>query len=319
MKIAILGTGSFGIAISKLLENKNIEIFMWTKYEEEKKLLNQTRENPNFLPGVKINKNIIITNDLQEAVNSAFLVINIMPLVAISETIKELEKYIKKEQIICSMTKGMDEINLYTVTEMFRKKFPENILCSLSGPSFAIDIVNKQEIYLVLASKDIDKCENVIELFESKNIKIEKSTDEKGVEVCGAIKNAIAIGSGMLFGMKASDSTKAAYLVRGIKDMVKIVESLGGKIETVYSYAGIGDLMLTCMSEKSRNFSFGKLIGEGKTKEESLNILNAKTIEGIKTVESLNNHMQLNNIKLDTIPKIYDVLYNNVNINVIKI
>lgn len=318
MKISILGTGALGLAIAKVLEKKGNTIYMWTKFKEEKELLLTNRENKNLLPGIKIDEQVIITDNLEEAVTTAPLIINALPFVAIEEISKELKKHINSKQIICSTTKGIDEDTFKTTTEIFRQDNLNNILCALSGPSFAIEIAKGEHISLVLASNDIGKCKIVKEVFENSGITIEESDDEIGTQICGAIKNAIAIGSGMLFGMEAADSTKAAYLARGIKDMVKVIETLGGKKETVYSFAGVGDLILTCMSEKSRNFSFGKLIGQGKTREEAIAGLGGKTIEGVKAIESLHNYMKERNIELDTISKLYEIVYNNGDVKSIK-
>lgn len=318
MKISILGTGALGIAIAKVLENKGHTICMWTKFKEEKETLDLNRENNKLLPGIKIDKNITITDNLEEAIESAALIINALPFIAVEQTARDLKQYIKSDQIICSTTKGIDEDTFKTTTDIFRQEMPNNILCALSGPSFAIELAKGENISFVLASNEIDKCTIVKEIFESQNITIEQSKDEIGIQICGAIKNAIAIGSGMLFGMEAADSTKAAYLARGIKDMVKVIEKLGGKEETVYSFAGVGDLILTCMSEKSRNFSFGKLIGQGKTREEAISGLGGKTVEGVKVIESLHNYMEKEKIRLDTIPKLYNIIYGNEKVDSIK-
>lgn len=318
MKIAILGTGALGIAIAKILENNGNEIYMWTKFKDEKEALEIKRENHKLLPGIKLDNSVKITDNLEEALLSATLIINVLPFVAIEQTSIELKKYIKNDQLVCSTTKGIDDDTFKTTTEILRKDMPNNIFCALSGPSFAIEIANGENISFVLASTQIEKCNLVKEIFESQNITIEQSDDEIGTQICGAIKNAIAIGSGILFGMEAADSTKAAYLAKGMKDMVKIMENLGGKKETVYSFAGVGDLILTCMSEKSRNFSFGKLIGQGKTKDEAIALLGGKTVEGIKTIESLHNYMEAKNSKLDIIPKIYNIIYNRANVDVLK-
>lgn len=318
MKISILGTGALGLAIAKVLEKKGNTIYMWTKFKDEKELLEVNRENSKLLPGIKIDNSVIITDNLEEAVTSAPLVINALPFIAIEEVSKELKKYISLDQIICSTTKGIDEDTFKTTTEIFREEMPNNIFCALSGPSFAMEIARGEKISLVLASRDIDKCKMVKEVFENSDITIEESADEIGTQICGAIKNAIAIGSGMLFGMEAADSTKAAYLARGMKDMVKVIETLGGKKETVYSFAGIGDLILTCMSEKSRNFSFGKLMGQGKTREEAIEGLGGKTVEGVKAIESLHNYMNEKNVELDTISKLYEIVYNNGDVRAIK-
>ena len=318
MKISILGTGALGIAIADLLYKNGHSILMWTKFEEERKILLEKRENEVTLPGIKIKEGIEITNDLMEIAEYSNIIINVLPFVAVSYAAEELKGLLTEDHILCSTTKGMDMQTFETSTQIFERVSGIKKLSALSGPSFAIEIAGGEPICLALASNDEDVANLIMKIFENKSITLEKTTDMIGVQLCGAVKNAVAIGSGMLHGMKAADSTQAAYLARGIKDMVKVITSLGGNENTVYSYAGMGDLILTCMSEKSRNFSCGKLLGEGKTLDQATEILSGKTVEGIKVIEAIYNYMKEKNISLDTIPKLYSIVFENDNIEKIK-
>lgn len=318
MKVTILGTGALGLALAKVIsETKEVSLSMWTKFEEEKELVKNTRANDKLLPGIKINEEIEITSNLKEAIEGSTIVINCLPFIAVKSVAEEL-KEIYNGQYICSTTKGMDMTTFETTTEIFAKILNTDKVCALSGPSFAIEIATNSPISFVLAGKDEKAVDSIYELLKNDNICIDMSKDDIGVQVCGAVKNAVAIGSGMLYGMQAADSTKAAYLARGIKDIVKIITSLGGSQETVYTYAGVGDLILTCTSEKSRNFSCGNLLGQGYTLEQAVEKLNGKTVEGIKVIESLNNYMLEKNLDLDTIPKLYDIVFNNKELGIIE-
>lgn len=318
MKVTILGTGALGLALAKVIsETKEISLSMWTKFEEEKELVKNTRANDKLLPGIKISDEIEITSDLKEAVEGSYIIINCLPFIAVKNVAEDL-KEIYNGQYICSTTKGMDMDTFETTTEIFSKILNTDKVCALSGPSFAIEIATYHPISFVLAGKNEEALDNIYNLLKMGNICIDKSFDDIGVQICGAVKNAIAIGSGILHGIDAADSTKAAYLTRGIKDIMKIITSLKGSHKTVYTYAGIGDLILTCMSEKSRNFSCGKLLGEGNSLDEAIGKLNGKTVEGIKVIESLNNYMIENNLSLDTIPKLYDIVFNNKDIRIIE-
>ncbi len=318
MKIAILGTGALGIALAKTIsENKNVEISMWTKFEEEKKLVESTRGNEKLIPGVKLPSKIEITSDLEEVVSGSQLVINCLPFVAVREVADNL-KSVYNGQYICSTTKGIDMETFETTTEIFSNALNTDKVCALSGPSFAIEIANGHNISFVLAGKNEEALNEIYNVIASDNIYIDKSSDDVGVQICGAVKNAVAIGSGILHGMTAADSCMAAYLTRGIKDITEIMTSLGGSKETIYTYAGIGDLLLTCTSDKSRNFSFGKLLGKGYTIDEAVEKLNGKTVEGVKTIEALYKYSKKNDLKLDTIPKLYDILFNNKDVSIIQ-
>jgi len=317
MKITILGTGALGIALAKLIhDTKDVEITMWTKFDEERDLVKSTRANEKLLPNVHLPDDIEITSDLEKAVEDVQIIINCLPFIAVESVAHELKK-VYKGQYICSTTKGIDMSTFETTTEIFNRVMNTDKVAALSGPSFAIEIANGYPISFVLAGKDHDTVECIFDLLSSNNIFIDKSKDEIGTQLCGAVKNAIAIGSGILNGMNAADSTKAAYLARGMKDMAKVINSLGGEEKTLSTYAGIGDLILTCTSGTSRNFSCGKLLGQGYNLAEAIEKLNGKTVEGIKIIESLYNYMKEKDLELDTIPKLYNIVFNSKDVNTI--
>ena len=171
--------------------------------------------------------------------------------------------------------------------------------------------VNKENISFMLGSKDKESIDILKTLFDTDTIKLETTDDIEGIQLAGGIKNAIAIGAGMLTGLKAADSTKAAYIAMGMADMAKLIECLGGKKETAYTYAGIGDLLLTCMSSTSRNYTFGAYIGQGFSVEQSSAKMNGKTVEGYKVIKNLYNYAREKNLKLYTINTLYNIIYEN--------
>lgn len=313
MKIAILGTGAFGIALANLFIKDN-EVIMWTKFEDEMELLKSKRENEKLLPGVILDENIEITTDLKEAVENKLIIINALPFVAIQDTVNMLEKLITPDQIICSTTKGIDEKDLLTTTQIIESKLNCRT-CAISGPSFAIDIVNENNISLMLGSKDTQVIDIVKKLFEGTNIEIYTTDDIIGIQVAGAVKNAISIGAGILDSLNASESTKAKYLTSGLIEMGIIIKLLGGNESTVYTVAGVGDLILTCTSSESRNYTFGKYIGQGLTKDEALEKMNGRVVEGYEIIKAIYILMKNNNINSKIINTLYDILYDNGTIN----
>lgn len=318
MKIGILGAGALAIALCKVLENKGNEIILWTKFPEEKELIETTRENAKLFPGVKIHESIKITNDITEVIDGAEIIINVLPFIAVRDTIELLKPIYNKEQIILSTTKGIDEENYITTTDLFETLLGAEKVAALSGPSFAIEIANGDNISFMLGARDEDVANRLKALLETDSIKIEITDDIKGIQLAGGIKNAIAVGSGMLAGLKAADSTSAAYLACGIADMSKLLISLGGKKETAYTYAGIGDLILTCMSPTSRNFSFGYHLGQGCSIEEAFEKMNKKTVEGYKVIRAVHSYIKKNDIKLYTIDTLYNILFENGDVKQIK-
>lgn len=318
MKIGILGAGALAIALTKVIDLEQNEIVMWTKYEMEKEDLLHLRENTKLFPGVRIADEIKVTNDIRDAVEGAQVIISVLPFIAVKDTIELLKPLFNANQIILSATKGIDEENFITSTKLLEEGLGVHKIAALSGPSFAIEIANKENISFMLGSKDEETIETFKKLLESSSIRLEATDDIEGIQLAGGIKNAIAIGSGILNGLKAADSTKAAYIATGMADMARLVESLGGKKETAYTYAGVGDLLLTCMSSTSRNFTFGDYLGQGFTTEQAFSRMNGKTVEGYKTVRALNKYVKEKNIKVNTINTLYNIIFENGDKNQIK-
>jgi len=311
MKIAILGSGALAIALTKVIDNEKNDIILWTKFEREKEDIQHSRENTKLFPGVKISEDVKITSDISEAIIGADVIINVLPFIAVGDVIELLKPIYDTNQIILSATKGIDEEDFTTSTKLFEERLNATNIAALSGPSFAIEIANNENISFMLGCKNEKVIQVIAELFNSENIKLEVTDDIEGIQLAGGIKNAIAIGSGLLSGLKAAESTKAAYIAMGMADMAKLIVELGGKKETAYTYAGIGDLLLTCMSNTSRNFTFGCYVGQGFTVEQAFSRMDGKTVEGYKVIRTLYKYAKQKNIKLYTVNKLYNIIFEN--------
>ena len=311
MKIAILGAGALAIALTKIIDNEQHDIILWTKFEQEKEDIKHSRENTKLFPGVRISDDVDITCDLKEAVNGAEVIINVLPFIAVGDIIEVLKPIYNKEQIILSTTKGIDQETFTTSTKLLEEGLGATKIAALSGPSFASEIANGDSISFMLGSKDEQVIKVIKELINKENITLEATDDIEGIQLAGGIKNAIAVGSGILNGLKAADSTKAAYIAKGMADMAKLITLLGGKKETAYTYAGIGDLLLTCMSSTSRNFTFGDYLGQGFSVEQAFARMNGKTVEGYKVIRTLNKFAKEKNVDLYTINTLYNIIFEN--------
>ena len=318
MKVAILGAGALAIALTKVIDNEKNDITMWTKFELEKEDILHSRENTKLFPGVRVSEEIKITNDLAEAVVGAEVIINVLPFIAVGDIIPKLKPIYNTEQIILSTTKGIDQENFTTTTKLFEEGLNAKKIAALSGPSFAIEIANGDNISFMLGCKDEHTTKVVTELIDAKSVKIEVTDDIEGIQLAGGIKNAIAVGSGMLTGLNAADSTKAAYIAMGMVDMANLIVCLGGKKETAYTYAGIGDLLLTCMSSTSRNFTFGSYVGQGFTVEQAFARMGGKTVEGYKVIRTLYKFAKEKNIKTYTVDALYNIIFEHGDKNQIK-
>lgn len=309
MKVSILGMGAFGIALTKIL-NKDIKISMWTNFEDELKAVELKRENPIVLPEVKIDKKVELTTNLEKCVKNSNIIFIAVPAIAVREVASKLQDYIDKEQIICILTKGIEKSTNMFMVDVIKECIDTDNICVFAGPSFAIEVANRANIGMVIASEK-EECRNrVLQVINQENACITQTSDVLGVEICSAVKNVFAIICAMLDGMNEADSTRAAVITNLINDFRLIMGVLGGKETTIYSYAGIGDLLLTCTSPKSRNYTFGKFLGQGMNTTEALNNMQVKTVEGLYTLDAIFSVLKQKKVVINSINLLYDVVYN---------
>lgn len=311
MKIAILGVGAYAIALARVFnKNENNEVMMWAKFKEEAKIVMEKRENDGVLPGVKIPDRIKITMNLASCMENADIVILAVPAVAVRQVSEEVAVYAKKEQILCVVSKGIEpKTNMFMSEILYDATHNENI-CMISGPSFAIEIANGAKTGFNVASKNIKAAEIVKEQFEN-GLVVSVCDDIIGVQVAASIKNVFAIFMGMLSGMDMKDSYKASCLACLVRDLGEVIVALGGNRETIYTYAGLGDMLLTCMSSKSRNFTFGTYVGRGYSMQDAFETMSVKTVEGIYTLSTIKDLMNKKNFKVRSLEVLYGILYNN--------
>ena len=310
MKVSILGMGAFGIALTKTIK-KDVKVSIWTNFEDELKSVELKRENPVVLPGVKIDSKVELTTDMKKSVKNADVIFIAVPAVAVREVSNLLKEHITEEQTICILTKGIEKTSNMFMLDIVKEITNTDNICILAGPSFAVDVANGGNIGVTLASEKDEAKEKVESVIKEYNICITKTSDVIGVEISSAIKNVFAIICGMVEGKNESDSTKAAVLTVLFNDFRLAMGVLGGRETTIYSFAGIGDFLLTCMSCKSRNYTFGKFLGQGMNLQEALTNMQVKTIEGLYTLDAICDILNQRQVKINSIDLIYDVIYNN--------
>lgn len=306
MKVAILGCGAYGLALASILVKNKVDVSMWSYKEEEKDSLVKSRESDK-LKGYKIPKCINFSTDMKDVISDKDLIVIAVPTFSFESTVIELKKYISKNQPVLIATKGIQQDTCLFLHDVF-KKHCKNKIAVISGPSFAVDIVKEVPIGLSLATKYNSVDIIVRKCFENELTKFRRTNDIIGVEVCGSIKNVMAIASGMLEGMNATSSTKALFLTESMNDIKELLFALGGKKKTILSFAGFGDILMTSTSSSSRNFSFGCLIGEGKSKQVINNYLKETTVEGMYTLQSIHKLVRKRNVKMPIINLIYDII-----------
>ena len=302
MNITILGCGVYGTAIgTTLLENKN-NINMWNKFEREIDNLKDKYPTINF------------TTNMKMAIENSDLIIIAIPVNFIESTIEELKDCYKGQDILIA-SKGIDTNKNKFAYEIVKDILNIDNIGVISGGSFAIDMQNKKVLGLTLSTTTPSITNKVKKCFENNYIKIQYTNDYIGVSVCGSIKNVMAIGFGILDGASYPESSRFLFLTEAIYEIKNLIKELNGNESTIMSYAGIDDIMMTCTSTKSRNYTLGRLLGENKSKEEIDEYKNTTTIEGLGTALSIYNLTKEKNINLPLTNIIYNILYNNENFN----
>lgn len=306
MKIGLFGTGAYGLALSSILVNNKNEVSMWTKFEDEKNSLIENKGNETLLPGYKLDDSIKITNSVEECIKDKDLLIIAIPAAFVDGLCTEMAPFIDNNHILIA-TKGIEQGTGLFMNQVVEKHLNTKNIAVISGPTFAIDLISKMPAGLSLASKSPETLLLVRKALQNDYIKLRESDDIIGTEICGSIKNVIALSAGMLEGLKANETTKAMLIAEAMHDMETILDAFNCNKRTVLSYAGVGDLLLTCTSTKSRNFSFGKLVGEKPGREAIDEYLKNKTVEGYYTLESIYQLLKDKEVTIPIIDLIYEI------------
>lgn len=306
-KIAIIGSGSWGVALATYLANVGNQVKIWSFSEEERNLINNEKKCK-FLPDLIIPENIYCSTSYEEVIKDTEFILHVTPSKFTRSTFKQYKQYVgEKPVIICS--KGFEKETLKTLDEVIEEELPNVKVGVLSGPSHAEEVSIGVPTALVMASKYNEVLDMLQETFMSEKMRIYTSNDVKGVELGGALKNIIAFCAGVAAGIGLGDNSFAALITRGLKEISRLGIKLGGELETFYGLSGLGDLIVTCLSEHSRNRKAGKLIGQGKTLEETKKEV-GMVIESIDNIDVAYQLGKINNIEMPIVNAVYEVLYN---------
>lgn len=312
MKIAVIGSGSWGCAAAILLANKGYDVYLWSWQQEETDRLNADRENKDVLPGKHFPDNITCSHDTKACVEGADLIVTVAPSPATRVTAKGLAPYIKDGQIIVNLSKGLEEGTLLRLSEVYKEEIPNAKIAIMSGPSHAEEVSVGFPTINVVASDDIAVCKFVQEVFMCETFRVYLGNDIIGVELGGSLKNVIALCAGISDGIGYGDNTRAALMTRGIAEIKRLGLAMGAKEETFAGLSGIGDLIVTCTSMHSRNHRAGILLGQGYSLSETLEKVHM-VVEGVNTAKSAYLLSKKYNVSMPIIEKAYDVLFNGKN------
>lgn len=305
--IAIIGSGTWGVALAIHLSRMGNKIKIWSFSEEEANTLN-TERKCKFLPEAVIDENITCYTDMKTVIDGSDIILHVTPSKFVRETIKKYEKYVTNQPVImCS--KGFEADTLCTLSQVIEQEMPNVKYGIFSGPSHAEEVSLGIPTAIVIASKDVEIQDMVQQLFMNEEMRVYTSDDVTGVELGGALKNIIAFCAGIATEINLGDNTFAALVSRGLVEITRLGMAMGGRHDTFYGLSGLGDLIVTCMSEHSRNRRAGRLIGKGYTIEEAKKEI-GMVIESIDNIEVAYKLSKKYNIEMPIVNAVYDILYN---------
>ena len=306
--VAVIGSGSWGMALANHLTEMGNDVKVWSFTEEEKNLINNERKCM-FIPDMVLDEKIYCSNDVVEAVKDADYIFHVTPSKVTRDVFKQYKDYVKdKPIVICS--KGLENATLKTLDEVMLEELPTAKIAAFSGPSYATEVVKHIPTAIILASKHDDVLDEVSSLLMNEYMRIYKSRDVIGVEVGGALKNIIAFCAGICAELNFGTNAQSALITRGLAEITRLGEKMGADKNTFFGLSGLGDLILTCSSDESRNRRAGRLIGKGKTIEEAKKEI-GMTIESVENIEVAKKLAEKYNVEMPIVNAAYDVLYNN--------
>lgn len=311
MKISVLGAGGWGTTLAILLHYNGHDVTLWEFQKRYSKVLDKTRENKVFLPGIKIPQEIKITHDLEEASSGEHLIVLAVPSQFLRSVVKNIKPANIKNAIFINVAKGIENKSLMTMSQMLRDEIPsldEGQIGVLSGPSHAEEVSRRIPTAVVAASKNSDTSKTIQSAFMTSYFRVYSSTDPLGVELGGSFKNVIAIGAGIIDGAKFGDNTKAAIMTRGVAEISRLGVAIGAYPETFSGLSGMGDLIVTCMSRHSRNRYVGEQIGSGKKLKEVLKSMDM-VAEGVETSRSASQLAEKYEVETPITSEVYKILF----------
>ncbi|WP_206427358.1 NAD(P)H-dependent glycerol-3-phosphate dehydrogenase [Clostridium rectalis] len=308
--VAFIGGGSFGTALAIMLAKKGLDVSIWDRNDSVVEDINIKKENIRYLPNVIIPSNVKAFKDLERAVIDKEYIIIAIPSHVVRKISKDIKPFTNKNTIIISIAKGIEEETGKRLSVVINEEIIDNNVVILSGPSHAEEVALDIPTAVVASSLSIKSAQKVQELFMSNKFRVYTNDDIVGVEIGGAVKNIIALASGICDGIGYGDNAKAALMTRGMNEIIRIGKRLGGKGETFSGLTGIGDMIVTCTSMHSRNRRAGILIGKGMSMEEAVNNV-GMVVEGIKACRAFYKIKEKLNISMPITDMLYKVLFEN--------
>lgn len=311
-RISVLGGGLWGTVLADHLGRRGFSVGLWEFFPELARSLEESRRH-SHIPNFELDRRVRVTSDIGAAVRGSEIVVVALPSAHVRTTLRGLRRLLeeaKRPPTIVTASKGIEADTLRTMSEVIEEEVPglAGRVYALSGPSFAREVARGVATKVMIAGPDPATAKMLREIFDGGAIRIEVTTDRRGVELGGTLKNVLAIGCGMLDGMQAGLNTRAALITEGFAEMARIIRAQGGKPETAYGLAGLGDLILTGTSNESRNRSLGEILGKGAGLEEAMRQI-PTVMEGVESAKSAERMIRAARVKAPIVTAIWKVLF----------
>ena len=307
-KVSVIGAGSWGIALAKVLDTNENDVTVWSIVESEIAMLKEYHEHLDKLPGVRLPKEMHFTTDLQEAIEGKDYLILAVPSIFTRSTAKAMAPFVKEGQVIVCVAKGIEEATLMTISEVVESEIPLTEVAVMCGPSHAEEVGRELPTTVVAGAKKREIAEGIQDIFMNEVFRVYTSPDVLGMELGGSLKNVIALAAGMVDGLSYGDNTKAALITRGISEMSRLAIKMGANVETLNGLTGIGDLIVTCQSLHSRNRKAGMLIGQGYTMNEAMDEVKM-VVEGVYSAKAAVALAEKYEVDMPIIQAVNEVLF----------
>ena len=311
--ITLLGGGSWGTALSKLLSENGHNVTVWLRNEAQVRELTVNRVNERYLPKVRIPENIVFTSDINEAVKEAEILLLVIPTQMVRGVLRQIKDEYKDGKVIINASKGIEIGTMNLVSGIVKQETNNCTFAVLSGPSHAEEVGLSMPTAITIACENKDVAEEIQDMFMSSYFRVYTNDDVIGAELGGSLKNIIALGAGISDGVGYGDNAKAALMNRGIVEIARLGIAMGADAHTFYGLSGIGDLIVTCTSKHSRNWNAGYLIGQGLSKDEAIKKI-GMIVEGIPTTYAAYELSKKINVDMPIVDAMYDILENNADV-----
>jgi len=309
-RVRVVGGGAWGTALASVLADNAHDVVLWAREPEVVASVNESHRNEAFLPEVQLPEALRATSDLAEAVSEAEVLVNVVPSQHVRSVWSGIAPSVPSDALVVSASKGIETTTLERMDEVMGEMIPAEAFRGfsvISGPSFALEVGQRQPTLVVAASRELDVAERVQHLFQNSYFRVYTNTDVVGVELGGALKNVMALAAGVATGLGFGHNTLAALITRGLAEMTRLGVAMGARPETFAGLAGMGDLVLTCTGSLSRNRTVGVRIGQGERPEDILGEMRA-VAEGVKTVQAVHQLSRSHGVEMPISEQVHAML-----------